>query len=303
MLQLEAPPRTTPEHYESASGRVYDTSAFMITRELVNNFDAFCHAANEAIAWQKQSRETTVSSEAPSTMIIGNDVSGRVPALIMYGVLCKAYEDGYITTLPYLHFISSGSAPDIDTFTDRTSAESQDSSTDTQNELYDRYSTAVTEYKKESAENIAKHLARLVGSTSVSNVLIVDEFIATGNCLRRIADGLTRSGVTDIHYLVVGKEELWLGCEPSAESRRLVGIEEDGTAATAVPYPYTTAAEKEKFATLSDTFMAFLGEYITNIYREIKQSNFISSPPSTDDSCRITQNIPQIRNRKRYPIF
>lgn len=296
-LQLEGPP-TAQEHDDRALGLAYDTSTFMIRQELINHFEEMAEAATEVVSWAAESAN---DDEPQANMIIGIDVSGRVPALILHKVLLLAHADGYINTLPSLQFIASGSAPSLEEFAGMTSAELKELTDEKYKKLDDQHGKARDEHKVKASENITSYVRQMIGSTGVKNVLIVDDFVSTGNSMSRIGEALKKAGLKDIHYITVGVEELWLGREGAkGASRRLVGVEDNGTEATTIPYPYATDKEKEEYAKLSDRFMLFLEEYAAQIYRELKENNFASEPTSADDARRVTDHVPKLSKSRPY---
>lgn len=135
----------------------------------------------------------------PIDVIVGDDISGRIPTLITHRFLRLAEAAGHIETVPRTIFLASGSLRGVSN-TEETNAQ---------------WSANLNEYTK-----------RLVGSLPVRNALIITEVISSGKAVGRLEDALLHSGVESVASLSVGTNGMYLhGTYSEDGGRPIVGVE------------------------------------------------------------------------------
>jgi len=172
--------------------------------------------------------------EQPIDLIVGDDVSGRVPTLITHSVFRLAKAAGHIDTVPRFSFLAAGYPP---------IGHSPDES------LWD--------------ENLRQHVRVLLGKISAENVLIMTDQICWGRSINRIRHAFMANSV-DPNYIPAQMPTLdeLQKLYPKTRDRVVVGVEKS------LPKPIThlhPAYNREEAAALRH----FLHDYSGALYRSI----------------------------------
>jgi hypothetical protein len=176
----------------------------------------------------------------PIDLLVGDDVSGRIPTLIAHRLLRYAREDGLVDTPPRTVFMASGNKPK------------------TRN-LYSRWSTERTWQK-----NLHDHAKQLVATHATNRVVIITENVSKGKSIRRLEDAFEVSGVKDVSRLNFISKELYLnGTEVVSDDRKAVGVEKYPPEATSRRHPEFDGAK-------SAGLRHFLDDYSEAIYQIIQ---------------------------------
>lgn len=179
-------------------------------------------------------------SRNPIDLLVGDDVSGRIPALVARRLLRHAHDDGLVDTLPKTAFMASGKKPE------------------TRNP-YLRWKT-----EKTWQRNLHDHAKQLVATHATNRVVIVTENVVGGKSVERLEDAFESSGVTEISRLNFTLPQLYLnGTGSENKDRKAVGVEKYPPEATSRRHPEFDASE-------SAELRYFLDDYSETIYQIIR---------------------------------
>lgn len=227
---------------------------------------------------------------APFDLVIGDDVSGRVPTLIVHKVMRLAHDAGLVTSSPPTRFITSGSVP-IDRIFNQVFVDGSDYNDP---ELKKKYANNLSKFKSEWSENIRKHAEILMGRIAVKKALIVTEFVSSGRSIERIAIPFLKKGVAvrcaQIAPLLYTADYEREDDEGENEERLIVGVEKNGTSAVSKRYPYISKEQKQKYVTMSRDFRQFLDAYSVAIF-DIIRSNSVEGDSDIWDLTQRLDNI------------
>jgi len=180
----------------------------------------------------------------PIEIIVGDDISGRVPTLITKRFLQLAQAGGHTETVPKTFFLASGIIRGLDV-----------EARERQNEIW--------------TNNLCEQAARMFGSLAISRALIITELIGTGDSMERLTVALKSAGIEDV-LGVTSLSGLHINSAPAANRDRIaVGLEKSANQPLSHRHP---RFEGRKSAELRH----FLFHYARIIYTQV----FDEEPPA-----------------------
>lgn len=198
--------------------------SMQITEELITKFSPLAELNKEVVALHRQNR---------FGLLVGDDVSARVPALVTHQFLRLAQADNRIDSVPETHFMTSGSLP---------------------NDQEDHSALEAT-----WQENLAEHAGMLLGRVASQDVLIITEIddMEGSTSLSRLKGAFIAHGAR-VTYKATNT--LYLGDQGVLpEERGYVGLTKQRGEATSQPLPNLDA---EKVRALR----GFLRDYTSALY-------------------------------------
>jgi hypothetical protein len=197
--------------------------------------------------------------EDPFDIIVGDDVSGRVPTLIAHRFLRLAQAAGHIDTVPHTLFMASGEVPH-------------------------RIGTGKIEQAWRA--NLTTYAGRILGQIAAKKVLILTESSVTGNSLDRIKEAFAAHGVEASDHTITTGLYLW-GYKHRGQDRKLVGVEKR------VPDPVTQRRRRAPSGEAAD-LRHFLNDYTDVLYQRV-----FGQPPAPNTvpkyrAARVLQPRPKV---------
>jgi|GEM_PF-3354991 len=174
----------------------------------------------------------------PIDILVGDDVSARVPARLTHNFLRLAQTGGQIATAPGMYFLASGIAVGKDN------------------------RRAPASLHEQWRENLRQQAACIMGGASVANVLVITEIVASGGSVRRLKDAFTANGAQASHIAM--NTPYLRGHGSSSKDRQVVGVEKWPPAALSRRHQYHSGREAERLR-------LFLDDYATALYETIFQ--------------------------------
>jgi hypothetical protein len=135
--------------------------------------------------------------ENPIDVIIGDDVSGRIPTLITHRFLRLAHAAGHIDTVPHTMFMASGN---VMQFSDPDGAEQA--------------------WRK----NLTAYAGLILGQIAAKNVKVITDLVVTGDSVDRLKTAFSAQGVEASHRAIL----TGLYLRGYKQDRRLVGVKKHG---------------------------------------------------------------------------
>ncbi len=177
-------------------------------------------------------------------LMVGDDVSGRVPALLTYYSLLMAKERGMVGSVPATHFMTSG-------------------------HIGDENRTREKEWRK----NLTQHAGQLVGEIGVRQVLIVTEIKSSGKSLRRLKQAFEVYGI-EANYIIFGTGHL-NGQGSRTPDRQAVGVEKYPPQAVSRRHPEFQAPVTSDLRQYLKEFAATAIEFL---YPAAEDTTFAQTP-------------------------
>lgn len=148
-------------------------------------------------------------SKAPIELLVGDDVSGRIPTLVARKLLQQSHAAGLTEEAPPTVFMASGKFPDI------------------------AYISGDERYKRESAwqESLNDKARAIYANSKASNALIITESTDTGRSINRITTALNSAGIIDTEAKIASLV-LWLRCKPITDLQAVGLVKRPGNAAS-----------------------------------------------------------------------
>ena len=214
-----------------------ETSGSAVARELVAE-GAFA----SMVQWQQDIFEEHL--QMPVDMLVGDDVSGRVPTLITHRFLQLALLRGRVDRAPSTVFVASGMVNNGLTNADKTK------------ELW--------------RANTQGRAAEIFGRVSASRVMVVTELSVSGESLGRIKEAFSASGVKVSSTMPSEGHLLHLrDMKSERDSRLAIGVEKSP--------PEATSRRISKFdGQKSARLRRFLDDYAIALYDTVF-SSFVDS--------------------------
>ncbi|MBP6042245.1 hypothetical protein KA529_04465 [Candidatus Saccharibacteria bacterium] len=179
----------------------------------------------------------------PVDVIIGDDVSGRIPTLIVDRFLKLAQAGGHVDTIPRTFFMASGhhvSSPG--TFDNGLSWE------ENRQIAEDLWSG-----------NLTEHATKIAGEFAVSRAMLITEIVSSGISIERLESAFANNDIETLRK-VVGGEAIYLkGHGSETAGRKAVGVEKYSPEAISRRAP---EFESEKVRLLR----SFISEYTKALY-------------------------------------
>ncbi|HVW23199.1 MAG TPA: hypothetical protein VHB51_01810 [Candidatus Saccharimonadales bacterium] len=137
----------------------------------------------------------------PFDVIVGDDVSGRIPTLLTHYVLKMAAAAGYCDTVPPVYFMASGQQRAVGKFT---------------REIWQ--------------ENLDKAAKKIIIASNAKIVALITEYIATEETIKNLKDTFEKIPGVYTHKYVLNEPYIYLGGPPSEPAhkqaaRAVVGVE------------------------------------------------------------------------------
>lgn len=173
----------------------------------------------------------------PFDLIVGDDVSGRIPTLIMHRFLREARASGHLDEVPATVFMASGSTGSI------IQEEARNLETDWVEKLQD-------------------HAGKVLGRVAAKKVLILTEVVFSGRSIERLKSAFNAHGVYAQPCVTPRIQALYLGRGSCARDRQLVGVEKHPPQATTRRIPFFDSRESAKLR-------HFLNDYAVAIHGAI----------------------------------
>ena len=173
--------------------------------------------------------------QRPVDVIVGDDVSGRVPTLVTHYLLREAADKGKIAERPQTWFMTSGL-------------------------MRSTYGDDCETINEDWQHNLTGHAARLLEGTNVKNALVITEIVGTGRSVKRLKTAFTDNGIHAEH--VASGTEYLGGHGNDTADRAGVGVEKfppEPVSRRHVGFSGRESAE----------FRGFLKDYSSAIYNEI----------------------------------
>lgn len=188
----------------------------------------------------------------PFDLLVGEDVSGRVPTLIAHRLFRLAAAGGHVESVPETVFMASGQ---LDNYIPE------------KGKKRDKIETEWT-------RNLSAYAQRLVGTVPVNRVAIVTEIIGSGASVARLRKAFSDQRAE----VVVFNADLWnlylghsRGC---LTSRNAVGVEKNPPKATSHRRPDFNGSESAKLR-------LFLDDYSKALYARLFESDPVVQPENS----------------------
>ncbi|HEX5798312.1 MAG TPA: hypothetical protein VFX79_03065 [Candidatus Saccharimonadales bacterium] len=188
----------------------------------------------------------------PMDAIIGEDVSGRIPALTTHHFLRLAQAGGHIPTVPKTFFMATDGIPQTHDYDTRE------------------------EFEAALRNKLINHAAQITNTFDVQRAGIITEIIITGKSISRLEDALSSVGVSvdtysvDDIFLNIGRNSGVL--DPNDPNRIAVGVRKNALEAVSHKHPEINPKE-------SAQLRRFIKDYSEAIYLTI----FGELPPRKED--------------------
>lgn len=174
-------------------------------------------------------------------IIIGDDVSGRMPTLITHHILKRAFETSQIESRPRTLFIASGCIS-------WNKPEDEDSNPT----------------NKEWESNIDDYITNRQRNQPFYKALLITEYSSTGRSLLRMRNALERNDVT-VQEAILGSTLYWLAGNSGSQHKKLrhaVGVEK---------YPPNALSQINPDSNQADINLlrSFIKDYADTVYDEI----------------------------------
>lgn len=177
-----------------------ETSGSAVARELVTQ-GTFTSMAQ----WQQDIFKEHL--KAPIDMLVGDDVSGRVPTLITHRFLQLALQKGQVDRAPSTVFVASG--------------------------MVDNSFSNVDEVRKLWRKNMQDRASEIFGRVSVSRVMVITELSVLGESLERIKSAFSVPEVMVSSTMPSEGHLLYLrDMKSERDSRLAIGVEKSVPEAT-----------------------------------------------------------------------
>jgi hypothetical protein len=177
-------------------------------------------------------------ADKPIDVIVGDDVSGRIPALISRRLFTLAHTDDRVETIPKTYFMASGNI--------RTHGSDR----------------MLDKIDKSWRTNLRDHAEKIIGETAAKKVVVLTELISSGVSVQRLEDAFSQNGVEDVSHIMGGGAYLH-GINSDNKDRRVVGVEKHPPAPTTRRHSWFNGSD-------SAQLRYFLDDYTSAIYQSIK---------------------------------
>lgn len=170
----------------------------------------------------------------PYDIMVGDDVSGRLPTLMTHRFMRLAQAGGHIETVPETHFMASGRSDHV------------------RNSIADAHEWQL---------NLNLRAVDILDEREDARVLTVTEFKINGDALMRIAKAFRSQGVTDIEEVIIPTPYAYEtpGVSGSSIERRSLGVYKEAPAAV------SRRRVNAKGRTIAQ-FRYFLDDYTRSLY-------------------------------------
>lgn len=196
--------------------------------------DRFCKVADSV------GEVTQRHAQRPFDLLVGDDVSGRIPALITYHVMRQAHSSERAAPAPSLVFMPSGHIGG---------------------------QTWVHEWVRERRwrKQLSDRAAQILGTLSTQHVGVITDIVTTGKSLDRIEAAFSGHGADVESFVLQQKLAAWFYLRRGAgyiDERQFTGVEKTGLAACTVRHPEFDARQV-------GGMRRFIADYAVTVYNAL----------------------------------